>query len=544
MPETMNRPLTPSADDLQSLERLGYKQELKRGLNGFMTFAIGFSMVNVTATITVMFTFGIVTVGPVAMVWGWIIASLFTIIVSHSLAEICAVYLGCGSVYNWSGQLAPREWAPYASYWAGIFNWLGLIGLTSAYASAFGIFVSAGWYLSGFSLLSTDVQVAISVASVLLWTSMNCFPVEQMGWLSALAAFIMVATSLIIFFAILLMAPALNTSEYVFFDYNNDTGFTSAAYVAFISILFSVFTLSGYDASCHMAEETKDSRASTPVSMLQTIYASCIVGFVFILALLYAIQSIHSAETTNLNNAGLAVFLQATNTTCANALTWLLVINIFFGGLSTNTVIIRLSFAMIRDKATPYTEFFSYVDPTYRTPVNIALVLFFIEVSLQLLALSSAGEYALYSLVGISAVGFSISYFIPIAIKYFFPPDDFVLTSMSLGKWSNTFAVISLFWLGSTTIICLFPDKSPITAASMNYSIAVVAAVMLSMGINWHFNARYTFRGPKRADDKDFPDPDAGQPSNEPAESPQFDKSPSYNTDVGLDLETEPLLKK
>jgi hypothetical protein len=43
--------------------------------------------------------------------------------------------------------------------------------------------------------------------------------------------------------------------------------------------------------------------------------------------------------------------------------------------------------------------------------------------------------------------------------------------------------------------------KFPVTAANMNYTIVIVAFVVLMGELNWEFNCRYHFRGPKRNDD-------------------------------------------
>lgn len=80
---------------------------------------------------------GLVTGGPVVMVWGWVIGSVFTILVGLSMAEICSTYPSAGSVYHWSGQLATKEHAPFASYICGWFNFLGNAAGDASFASGF-----------------------------------------------------------------------------------------------------------------------------------------------------------------------------------------------------------------------------------------------------------------------------------------------------------------------------------------------------------------------------------------------------------------------
>src|SRR5688500_7944160 len=92
------------------------------GFSGLMNFSFCFTAVAVTASISVMFEYGLGTGGPAVMIWGWIIACCFTMFIGCALAEIAATYPSAGSVYHWAGQLAPLEWAPFTSFICGWLN--------------------------------------------------------------------------------------------------------------------------------------------------------------------------------------------------------------------------------------------------------------------------------------------------------------------------------------------------------------------------------------------------------------------------------------
>lgn len=304
-------------DDANILAGMGYKQDLYRGLDGFMAFAIGYTEVGVLASIVGLFTYSLQTGGPVTIIWTWIVASVFTFIVALCMAEICSAYPGAGSVYYWSGQLAPREWAPLASYWTGITNWLGNASGDASFAFMFAMMLSATLEVSGYSALSTPTQVGVSVAILAVWSVINFTRIDQVGWMINLAAFVQVGTTLAVLLTILIMAPKLNSSEFVFFDYNNDTGFTSVYYVVAISLLLPLYSFAGYDASGHVAEETQDSRINAPMGIITSVGASAVFGFILILALLYGVQSVPLAISSATGNAAVQIFLQATNTPCA-----------------------------------------------------------------------------------------------------------------------------------------------------------------------------------------------------------------------------------
>ena len=89
------------SDDNAPMADVGYKQELVRGMDGFMSFAIGFTEVNTIVSVTSVLTYGLVTGGPVTMVWGWIITFAMTMGIAYNFAEICSVFPCAGSVYHW-----------------------------------------------------------------------------------------------------------------------------------------------------------------------------------------------------------------------------------------------------------------------------------------------------------------------------------------------------------------------------------------------------------------------------------------------------------
>ena len=95
---------------------------MRVGLDGFMAFSYSFSGSGCILTLILLFSYGLGTGGPVAMVWGWLTVVSMTMIVVINVAEMCSAYPHAGSIYIWSGNLAPREYAPYFSYWTAI--WL------------------------------------------------------------------------------------------------------------------------------------------------------------------------------------------------------------------------------------------------------------------------------------------------------------------------------------------------------------------------------------------------------------------------------------
>lgn len=66
-------------------------------------------------------------------------------------------------------------------------------------------------------------------------------------------------------------APSHQSPKFVFTEFNNDSGWTSTAYVTVVGLLQAQFTLTGYDSSAHMSEETKNAEIAGPVGMTMAV---------------------------------------------------------------------------------------------------------------------------------------------------------------------------------------------------------------------------------------------------------------------------------
>jgi len=262
-----------------------------------------------------------------------------------------------------------------------------------------------------------------------------------------------------------------------------------------------------------MSEETTNSRTSAPKGIINTVLATGIGGIMLILSLLFANSDITAATTddpyyASLNasypatgNAAINVFVLACGSTWGQALAWLVLINIFFAGISSVAVTGRITFALTRDKAFPYSEFLSQVNPFMKSPVNSIMFVFAVDALLQLLPLdTSNGSIAYNSIIGLATVGWQVSYAIPILLKLVFNPKDFPITPLSLGRFSVPCGWVSTLWLLGSSCLFFLPTTSPVNDSSMNWLTVVVGGTVFLCGLNWIFNSQYTFSGPRRSD--------------------------------------------
>jgi hypothetical protein len=69
-----------------------------------------------------------------------------------------------------------------------------------------------------------------------------------------------------------------------------------------------------------------------------------------------------------------------------------------------------------------------------------------------------------------------------------------------LGGFSVPVAAISASWLIFTSLIFFWPEASPVTPTTMNYTCVVVGAVGILGALYWVYYARHFFQGPRRSE--------------------------------------------
>eukprot|EP00347_Sterkiella_histriomuscorum_P006675 403351864 len=361
------------------LENIGYKQELYRGFNSFMSFSFCFSSIAVISSLSLVINYGLETGGPAVMVWGWIISCLFTLIVGLSLSEICSVYPVAGSVYYWAGALSSDSWAPVNSYVCGWLYLIGNIACDSSFAFGFSQMLTAIIQMGseGRIIISQGVQVFIAILILFFWALKNGMRLDKQGWFNNGSAVYQLVSTIVIVLVIVLFSQSISSHEFVWTTYNNETGFNSVLYVCLIGVLMSSYGMSGYESGATLAEETQHASKNAPLGIMKALVLSSIIGFAFILGLLYASQNNLTSVLSGVSDSSVVNIIDMTftnnlsgqkNLAMAVIVCVLLLINIFLAGFSHMTVTTRITYAMARDGALPKSQWLSFVNEKTQNP--------------------------------------------------------------------------------------------------------------------------------------------------------------------------------
>jgi amino acid transporter len=514
-------------EDERLLAKLGYKQELMRSWSGFSNFAISFSIISILAGCFTSFGLGWNNGGPAAIAWGWPIVSVFILIIGLCLSELVSAYPTSGGIYWWASKLGGAK----AGYYTGWLNLIGLIAILASVAYGCATFLdltlstfSHGW-LAGYSLKRTFLLfVIILVAAAII----NIFSSHLLAVINNVSVWWHVAGAATVVL-ILVVVPQHHASfADVFAKTINNTGMFGGEkgwgfllFVLPISAILTQYTITGYDASAHLSEETKSAANAAAKGIWQSIFYSAVGGWILLLSFLFAVQN---ADSVSAKGGGVAtIFSQAMDSTWVVIVLFISTAGQFFCTTACQTSASRMLFAFSRDRAVPGHRMWSRVSSN-KVPANGVIVTAAVAAIITLPALVTVnitvnGEQvpspvAFFAVVSIGVVGLYLCFAVPIYCRWKVG-DGFDQGSWNLRRHWKWMAPIAIAEIIITSIIALFPYSNagmPWDPAFefkyVNYTPILVGGTLLTLWAYWHLSVKKWFTGPVRQIDVVEPKPE------------------------------------
>ncbi|MGH9072697.1 MAG: amino acid permease [Acidimicrobiales bacterium] len=481
-------------EDSARLHAMGYAQELRRRMGGFSNFAVSFTIISILSGALTLYGYGMATGGPIDMVWGWILVGIMTTVVGLGMAEVCSSYPTAGGLYYWSAKLAKSK-GPAWSWFTGWFNLLGQVAVTAGIDFGFALFFTAFLNLV-FGVSATRAHVVIVYAVVLFLHGMlNTFGVRVVAFLSDVSVWWHILGVLVIAGTLTFIPSHHSSASFVFTGFVNKTGFSNGFYVFVIGLLMAQYTFTGYDASAHMSEETRNAAVSGPRGIVSSILVSLVAGWILILGVTFAIgRYYNSALASPTGVPPVQIFIDAIGRQGGEFLLFVAFVAQFYCGMASVTANSRMIYAFSRDGAMPGSSFWHRINPRTRTPTNsiwFAAVFAFI---LGVPYLWSPTAYG--AITSIATIGLYIAYVTPTLLRRL-ARDRFQRGPWHLGRWSAVIGWVGVVWVGIIVVLFMLPEVSPITVHTFNYAPIAVGVVLVFAGGWWLISARRWFKGPK-----------------------------------------------
>jgi len=482
-------PDSGAVSDKEVLNQFGYAQQLLRDMGGFSNFAISFSIISILTGAVTLYGVGLTAGGPVVMGIGWPLVTLFVLFVAAAMAELASAIPTSGALYHWASLLGGPAWG-----W--ITAWLNLIGLIAAIA---GIDYGCAQFMAPLLGLRDEPRSYMLVfgALVLSHAILNHMGIRTVARLNDFSAVYHVAGVAVVVLALAFFAPRQPVS--FLFTQTFSTISDKPYWFAFMTgLLQAQWTYTGYDASAHTIEETKNARVSAPWGIYLSVAISGIVGYLMLAFVTLAIKDLNA--TAAAANPFIYIFEQALGSTFGRVILWIVTLAMWFCGLSCVTSTSRMIFAFARDHGLPLSGTWNQVSRQYRTPAaavwlaaTLAFLLPCLIFALVALRPKQLDFSKLYPAVtGISTIGLYLSYGIPLLLKLrairkgiWAPAAN---GPWSLGNWSVPVNVVAILWIAFITVLFILPPNE-----LTGYIFAATFVLLLALFV---LRVRGRFRGP------------------------------------------------
>jgi len=481
-------------EDMKRLHAMGYAQELYRAMGGFSNFAISFTIISILSGCLTVFAFGFNSAGPLAASVGWPLVSLFTLFVALAMAELASAFPTAGGLYYWSSKLGGPGWGWYT----GWINLIGQVAVTAGIDFGLATFVNILMNQWWGTAQTPGVILTTYAIALILHAVMNILGVRVVALLNDVSVWWHIVVVAFIVVALAVKAPAHSFSTAF------HTGFTNSGfsywYGFLLGLLLSQYTITGFDASAHMSEETIGADRRAPWGIVMSVVVSAIAGYLLLMALVIAIPSVPGADklsavagAPNGNPVGF-IMNSALGQNLGTFLLALAVVAQFYCGMSSITSNSRMIYAFSRDGAIPFSNVWHTLSKSTRTPAN-AIVLG--AVLSFLLAVPYYWNYTAYAAVtSIAVIGLFLSYIIPVYLRWR-QGTTFVRGVWHLGSWSSFVDIVAMGWVAFITILFMLPQVKPINRDNFNYTPIVVLGTLVALTIWYMLSVRHWFTGPK-----------------------------------------------
>ncbi len=437
--------------DVRDLEKFGYKQELRRALGVYSSFAVAFSYISPSTGIFTLFILGIALAGPFFW-WSWPIVVVGQLIIALNFAEVSSHFPVAGSVYQWTKYLSNRTYSWFTGW---IYLFAGVLTVAAVVATVPLVLIPL---LNNLGMdLGTDTDTNRNVAALVLLstTLLSIFGVRLVALVNNTGV-VFEILGMVVFALILIL----------FYHHQSVSVFTDTSYLGtsnqtgtFLAAMFmSLFVIYGFDTASTLAEETKNPRREAPRAVIAAVIGAAIIGAIFLFAVVIAIPGQMSQFVAD-TGAGKYPFPLVTIIEAnfpgwaANLYLFVVFAAIYVCCLAIQTSTIRLAFGMARDGKLPLSRVLSTVHPTLHTPIG-ACVAIGVLAGLPLIYYAGAG------LIAIGATGMIyLSYIlgnlaILLARLKGWPKEA---APFKLGQWGLWVNILGLIWGVAMEINFLWP---------------------------------------------------------------------------------------
>ncbi|KAI8326795.1 amino acid/polyamine transporter I, partial [Choanephora cucurbitarum] len=437
------------------------------------------------------------------MLLSWNLVAFFMFCVACALAELCSLYPKSGGLYYWVFEMLDQHptTKPRAPLIAFITGWMyAIANVISIGATNVTVALSLSSIFKLLFHVDLDKMYLMMITLCITWIH-ACLNVYQIHLLSLLNQWNVISSCLGLLVIVLILSWMVPHQEasWVFLHYENQTGFDHPGYVFMLGMIGAAYSLLGCECSAAMNEETKEADKSSSIAMVSSIAVSWLVGFLFLLALLFSIQDIDNILHSTLAMPVAQLFYDAIGRQGTLMFLMLMMFCQFCTGATTTTVTSRQIYALARDHAIPMHSELDKISSN-KLPENAVwctmLLTFLVILPYPL------SDHVFETIVSATTITIHFSYAMVLGCRLFY------ITTIGhdqgrfhLGKYSLWVTWIGFLWTCFAVFAFTLPANWPLVANTMNYAgIAWICTLSVTC-LTWLLWGQFFYYGPRAMHD-------------------------------------------
>ena len=475
--------------DAAELKKMGYDQELNRHMGGFSNFAISFSIICILAGGISAFPLALGGAGGASIGIGWLVGGLFAAIVALAMAQISSSYPTAGGLYHWGSILGGKGFG-WTTAW---FNLLGLIFVVASVNFGVYDFFFKGLALPILGVDTSGFGYTHQVFFIALFTAIQALLIYRFPKFTTKITDLSGYLIFIITVVLVLSLLAYHQGPLEFsrlFTFENFTGTEGSVWPKsegmvfpfLLGLLLAVYTITGFDASAHTSEETRDAAKTVPKGIISSVIYSVIFGYILICTFVLVLPDV--ATGVKQGFGFFAILLDTLPPVLKTTLGLGIFLVNFLCGLACLTSTSRMMYAFARDGGLPASGVLKTVHPTLKTPVAAVWVSAILAVAATLYA-------AAFSVLAVGcAVFLYISYIMPVAAGILAEGKTWKHKGpFDLGGLSKLIGVLAVIGGGFLVVVGVQPPNEKV--------LTVTIAMLVVMAVFWFvLGEKNRFKGP------------------------------------------------
>ncbi|BGP03776.1 polyamine transporter tpo5 [Rhodotorula toruloides] len=491
-----------AGSDEAILAQLGYKQEFRREFTNLSTISFAMSIMGVASSVVTTFNTPFTLGGPASVVWCWFIGACFNFCLGTSIAELVSAYPTNGGLYSASVYLVPKRQRAFMGWSVG---WLNLLGQVAGVASTeFGLaqMIFAAVSLStGGNFVANEWQTYLLFLGLLIIHGiLNSFGTRMLASMTRTFVFFNIGTVIAVVISLLVCTKEKNSASYTFTHNINGSGWSSQGLTFLLGLLSVQWTMTDYDATCHISEEVKRASVAAPAAIWIAVLGTGVAGWIYNIVFVLCSGNLSDLGELGVSGYAPAEILWRNVPEKLFYVLWAFICLIAFQVVATATHANARSFyAFSRDKGMPDRGFFHKLARN-QIPINAVWLVLFISALMGLLVFAS--YVAVNAIFALAAMAMDTSYIIPIVARMIyanhpevmFKPGPFTMGDGILG-WA--IRIVSVAWVSTVVVILALPTIRPVIPTNMNYASVVTLGVVFIATLCYLGIGRKIYRGPR-----------------------------------------------